>query len=126
MSDCGVCISNAHRFDGPADIWESNIVKARRNYKCCECGRPIERGAKYERYDILFDGKWSHYRTCVLCAEISSAFCCDGRLFGNLWNDFDESEIWPAITTACFDRLDTPEAKAELRRRWMKWKGLIA
>lgn len=124
MSDCGICIT--HDFEGPADVWESINRKARKQYRCCECGKTIEVGDTYELYSILYDGSWSKYKTCLVCAEIAAAFCCDGRIFGTLWSDFHDCDIWQEITTACFDKLDTPEAKAELRRRWMRWKGLVA
>lgn len=122
MSDCGVCIT--HDFDGPADVWESRIRTARKPHKCCECGGAIEAKKRYEYYTVLYDGSWSHHATCLICAEIAEAFCCDGRFFGNLWNEFYEDDIWPSLTTACFDKLQSPEAKAELRRRWMEWKRL--
>jgi hypothetical protein len=41
-----------------------------------------------------------------------------------LWPDMEE--VFGKLTTSCFDKLQTPEAKAELRRRWMEWKGLSA
>jgi len=124
MSDCGVCISTGDYFDGTADVYQSDIRKARKPHKCCECNEAIKVGDKYEYYSILFDGRWTHHNTCLICMEIGEAFCCDGRLFGELWSGFDESEVWPALTTSCFDKLQTPEAKEELRRRWMQWKGL--
>lgn len=126
MSDCGACISNGDYFDGPAQIWESDIRKAAKPHRCCECGRVIEKGQKYEYYSMLFDGSWSHYNTCLICMEIADAFCCDGRLFGELWSSFVEADVWPQLNTSCFDKLQTPEAKAELQRRWMEWKGLVA
>ena len=60
----------------------------------------------------------------MVCAEIGAAFCCDGRLYGKLWDGFDESDIWRYLNTSCFDKLQSVEAKTELRRRWMEWKGL--
>jgi len=124
MSDCGVCVYTGDSFDGQADVLEGKIIKARKPHKCCECNETIHPGQRYERYSMLFNGRWSHHNTCLICAEIGEAFCCDGRLFGHLWEGFDESDAWRRLTTSCFDKLQTPEAKAELRRRWMEWKGL--
>jgi len=33
-------------------------------------------------------------------------------------------KAYPKLTTSCFDKLQTSEAKAELQRRWLAWKGL--
>jgi hypothetical protein len=30
--------------------------------------------------------------------------------------------VFPEMTTTCYDRLKTPEAKVELQRRWAEWK----
>lgn len=122
MSDCNLCISNGDYFDGPADLCGSIIRTARKPHKCCECGKTIQPKEKYEYYSILYDGRWTNYNTCLVCREIGEAFCCDGRLFGELWSSFHEADIWPYLTTSCFDKLTTPEAKAELQRRWMEWK----
>jgi hypothetical protein len=32
--------------------------------------------------------------------------------------------VFPEFSLACLEKLKTPEAKAELQRRWMQWKGL--
>jgi hypothetical protein len=124
MSDCGVCINTGDYFDGPAEVWDRREVKARKPHTCCECAKTISPGQVYERYSVLFEGLWRHHNTCLVCAEIGEAFCCDGRLFGQLWNGFNDADIWRHLNTSCFDKLQSVEAKTELRRRWMKWKGL--
>ena len=37
--DCGVCLSGD--YDRP-EFYHDTIVKARKQYKCCECNRAIE------------------------------------------------------------------------------------
>jgi len=69
----------------------------------------------------VYDGSAHTYKTCPVCAEIAKAFQCDARIPGELWEGM--YEVMGSITTGCFDRLSTPEAKAELERRWMEWKG---
>jgi hypothetical protein len=122
MSDCGVCISS-YEGDYGCTGYRCVIVKAGQDWRCCECHTVIPKGAKYERATWFNDGSFGQAKTCLVCAEIANAFSCGGRWHGN---DFWESMeyVWEKLTTGCFDRLQTPEAKAELRRRWMAWKGL--
>lgn len=66
-------------------------------------------------------------KTCGVCAEIRSAFTCDegaGPAFGNLWSDL--TDCFRDLSTTCFDRLESVDAKKYLRERWMTWKGLAA
>lgn len=118
MGDCGVCIRGDYEV---ADIFEQTIdFVGRKEHKCCECGEHIPAGAKHEKIDMLYDGHWAHFRTCSVCAEIAEAFQCDGRVPTALWEDM--WEVMDGLTTGCFSRLKTPEAKAKLQRRWMEWK----
>lgn len=121
MSDCGVCCYSDYE---PCAIYEESVLTARKDHKCCECGERIPKGSEYELRDMLFDGEWHHYKTCMICVEIGQAFCCDGRVATLLWEMMNE--IMGELKTSCFDRLKTTEAKAELQRRWMEWKGLEA
>ena len=119
MSDCGVCCYNDY---DPCEVYKERIPKSRKDHKCCECGERIPKGSEYELRDMLFYGKWHHYKTCLICAEIGQAFCCHGRVATLLWELM--SEVMDQLKSSCFDRLKTPEAKVELQRRWMEWKGL--
>jgi hypothetical protein len=123
MGDCGVCIySNA---ESDCEFVDVSFRKARKAHKCSECGRRIEVGEKYEHYWGKYGGECSAIDTCAQCAEIADGFYCDCRVFGGgLWESM--WEVMGGLTTSCFDKLTTPEAKAFLRERWMKWKGLRA
>src|SRR5579863_6192523 len=124
MSDCGVCIVVCD-FDGIPEFHDVSWPKAREPHKCLECKRVIPVGAKYERSVGKFDGEFFADSTCAECSEIAEAFSCDGkRIIGTLWEDMES--VMRELTTTCFDRLTTPEAKAYLRERWMQWKGLSA
>lgn len=123
MSDCGVCVSSYG--DGDCTGYRCVIVKAGQAWVCSECGAPIPKGTKYELASWFYgDGDgFGNAKTCLVCAEIADAFQCGGRWHGEcFWDDMESA--YPKLTTACFDRLKTVEAKAELRRRWMVWKGL--
>jgi hypothetical protein len=127
MSDCGVCIGG-YDCDGSPEFSDNRWPKARKEHQCGECARNILRGEVYNRWSGKYDGEFFDEITCSECAEIRSAFTCaeydqTGPPAGQLWADIKDM-MFPNLTTACFDKLQTPEAKAELRRRWMKWKGL--
>jgi len=121
MSDCGACLYSEE--DGYSEFCHISIRKARKPHRCCECLKTIMPGDKYEHYWGKYDGDTCAINTCIICAEIADAFYCDSRVYGGgLWDGMHY--IMPELTVACFDRLSSPEAKAELQRRWMKWKGI--
>jgi hypothetical protein len=143
-SECNVCIcSDADGHDGSIDSHE--IITCDRAHRCSECGIKVPAGSPIEEATWYGDDDPDEWEidendepieperkepiyTCVVCAEIANAFYCegDGRIFGgDLWDAMAEGEIYAGLNSACFDRLTTPEAKAELRRRWMQWKGLL-
>lgn len=126
MSDCGVCLySDCDGYMSAYDFCEVRTPKARKEHRCCECGKTIRIGERYERYAGKYDGDFCSIVTCLICAEIADAFYCDSRLYGGgLWEGMHE--IMGELKSSCFDKLQTPEAKAELQRRWMEWKGLTA
>ncbi len=122
--DCGVCLYSGDA-DGFSEFFDVTFPVARKSHKCSECGRKIVPGEKYEYTRGKFDGDFWQEKTCLICAEIADAFYCDGRMYGGmLWESMDD--VMGELTTSCFDKLKTPEAKAELQRRWMVWKGLVA
>jgi hypothetical protein len=120
MSECGVCIY-ADSDGESAEFQDVSIRKARKPHRCCECGYEIKPGERYEHYWGKYDGETAAIDTCIICMEIAEAFYCDGRLYGGgLWENM--SHVMGELTTTCFDKLSSPEAKAELQRRWIEWK----
>src|ERR1700722_6694306 len=124
MSDCGVCVYSDS--DGEScDFMHEEIRKARKPHTCCECRKTINIGERYEHVRFKFDGEVNNCDTCLICVEIAEAFYCDGRVLNEgLWENM--SYVMAELTTSCFDKLTFPEAKSELRRRWMEWKGIPA
>jgi hypothetical protein len=124
MSDCGVCIDAMDcDFDGDLEFSSIRIVKSsRKRTQCSECSGWIEVGESYQSVTGKNDDFWT-FKTCLVCAEIRVAFSCNGEVYGGVFWDSMEY-CFEALTTGCFDRLETPQAKAELQRRWMQWKGL--
>jgi len=121
MSDCGVCLSG---YEGSTDFFRQENRRARKSDTCSECGEPIAKGDEYQYASGKSEGDFWAYKTCLVCAEIRSAFSCNGEVYGGmLWEDMRDY-VLPELTTGCFARLQTPQAKAELQRRWMEWKGI--
>jgi hypothetical protein len=121
VSDCGVCVGG--NIGEYCDVWNERVIKARIPHKCEECGRPIPAGSLYERVGMLWDGKWSTTRTCLDCRAIAKAFCCEGRILGDLWESVYE-DLFPVMTTGCLLRVEGSSARSYLSERWRKWKGL--
>jgi hypothetical protein len=120
MSDCGVCVGGNYDFETTG--YRCVIVHARQEWECIECGCKIPKATRYELASGFTEGSHWNSKTCLICAEIAAAFCCNGRTHGNFWEDFDGAEAFSKLTTGCFSNLQTPEAKAELQRRWIAWK----
>ena len=118
---CGVCISAD--YGEAADVYNSQIRRAAKPHKCFECDKEIAVGEKHEYVSSLYEGEWSSWRTCLVCAEIRDAFYCDGSLSGQVWDDMREV-VFPKMNTTCLARLQTVAAKQELMKRWQDWKGL--
>ena len=124
MGNCGVCIGGAD-YDGLMEMATCEEPKARKPHRCCECGRAIAIGERYQRWSGKFDGEFMAVKTCLICAEIRTAFTCEGgETSENLWSEMADY-VFPALTTAneCFKKL-SPAAKAFLLDKWRKWKGI--
>lgn len=121
--DCAdVCIYNGAEGDEPDFITTAN-VKARKPYRCCECRETIPAKTIYQRTAGKWDGHMDTYRTCLACAEVRGAMCCEGWTYGSLWEDAEES-LFQTLTTGCLGALTTAAAKAKVIERWRWWKGL--
>jgi hypothetical protein len=53
-------------------VYREETPVARKEYKCCECCKPILPGQKYIKYTGLWEGKWSTYRWCIHCEHLRS------------------------------------------------------
>lgn len=123
MTDCGVCLmGDFDACDGYIDA--VSLVVLDHAQKCSECNKTVPSGLTIEQADWFDDVSDDTIYTCLICAEIADAFYCDGRMYGGgLWESM-MYEVMDQLNSSCFDKLKTPEAKQELRRRWMEWKGL--
>jgi hypothetical protein len=96
--------------------------KARKPHRCCECRETINAGDRYEYMSGVWDGRPHAFKTCLLCVEIRNHFACrDGWEFGAVWEQLQES-FFPGMKAGgpCMKGL-SPEAKARLFERRLKW-----
>jgi hypothetical protein len=98
------------------------VRTARKEHKCVECHQTIEKGQKYSHFSSKNDGRIWTSRTCLSCEDIREALYCDGYYFGRMWHDITEQIFKErGLTVACIDKLQTPEAKAFIQKRWMDY-----
>jgi hypothetical protein len=120
MSDCNICLGD-YEGDLPSAYWEQWRV-AKKEHKCCECGKPISKGQRYEYWRCVDGGEFSVYKTCEICQEIRTAFHCNGSwTFTTLWEEIEEI-LFPEMTTGCLEKLTSAAAKNFLLMRWNEWK----
>ncbi len=124
MKECGVCIGGDWDSDGSPEFYTIKIVKARKDHKCLECQRHIQKGAEYERQSGKFDGEIFSDKICLDCVNIRDGLLCgEPVLTGQLWEEI--GNIFPQLTTACIAKIESASAKAYLVQRWLQWKGLV-
>ena len=74
------------------DFCRQSLIVARKEYKCCECGRTISPGQKYEYTSGRWAGEFRIYKTCLDCLSIRDALFCNyyfGGIFEELQNEID-------------------------------------
>ncbi len=74
--------------DSPEFCFQKEMT-ARKQHKCCECGRIIKPG---ENYENTF-GKWGYYpetfKTCFDCLSVRKEFFCS-FVFTAVWDELTE------------------------------------
>lgn len=75
------------------DVWGQKTVRARKAYRCDECGGRIAPGDHHERINALHEGFWSRHRVCATCWDIWDRFAAEHRcmiIIGGLEELLDE------------------------------------
>jgi hypothetical protein len=73
--------------NGPSAFSVQNR-KARKQHKCCECLRTIEKGEMYRYESGIWDGPMS-FKTCEDCLSLREAYFCS-FVFEGLYEYLDE------------------------------------
>lgn len=58
-------------------VYSEQLVSARKEHSCTECGHPIFVGEEYQRINGLWDGEWGTYATCQCCAKTRCALSAE-------------------------------------------------
>ena len=99
--------------DGPSCHHEK-IQTANKKHQCCECGKRIIPGEKYEYAAGIWDSKAHVYKTCLDCKSLRDVFF-DAFSYTEIWECFyDEfGSITPEVPESCISKL-TPGARAKV------------
>jgi len=123
VSCSDVCLSMD--YDNHNEFFSARTLKARRPHRCVECGAAIKPGEHYRKESGKSDGRLWSESTCAICIEIREAFVCGCFVFGELYEAIQD-EMFPIWTERgpieCLAKLETREARDEMRRRYGEWK----
>lgn len=121
MIDIVCCPLSSNDGGDAATVHATTQRRAAKDHRCTECRETIAKGTRYEHTTGCWDGSWSTFKTCMSCVEIRDHFQCNGWLYGQLWEDL-ETNFYPDMKAGgpCMNGL-SPEAKARLFERRLKW-----
>lgn len=97
-------------------VWDKKEHVARQPYRCCECGRDIAVGERYQRVKGLHSGGWDTWHTCLHCAWAAEWLMseCNGYLHGAVYEDLREH--WDE--ELLLRNLDLGRRIVGMRRKW--------
>lgn len=104
--------------DGPLEMYDSKIVKGRKEHRCNECGRTLLRGESHELVTGKFDGTFVAYRTCIHCLVAVKWLRteCGGHIFTGVQEDIEEH-------LAEGYGLGVARLAVGMRRKWLRFDG---
>jgi hypothetical protein len=88
------------------EFYREKVQIARKQYRCCECHKPINAGNKYTYIAGKWEREFNSYRQCLSCNQLSKkvvsigAYFCFGELIDTIRDcaaliSFDEdSKKW--------------------------------
>lgn len=107
------------------EFFNQKEVVGRKEHECSECNQNIRIGERHQVVNMKCDGEFGSYRTCLVCAEIRKAFCCEGEMYGGVfWSEMNDYGF-PAVAQSegdCLSKLTTPEAKRYFAKRFREWQ----
>ena len=95
MCNCD-CETPDYDDESGEELYDEGVKIAYSPIKCCECRTTINVGEKYRHTEGLWDGDWSAYQMCLVCASVSDRL--DKELdvchcFGGLYDELINCEI---------------------------------
>lgn len=79
-------------WDNPPTFYECRTVKGRKEHKCSECLRVIEKGEHHEYAKGLWDGDFSDFRTCKTCCDMRDEIKLTCYCHGQMMDELDERD----------------------------------
>ena len=80
-------------MDESSELFRETKPKARKEHKCGECYRTIEKGERYNRYSVMYEGDFSEHKMCKDCNSVAESYF-NAFIFGEVWeyvrNEIDE------------------------------------
>lgn len=77
--------------DCQPDVYRQELRRARKAYRCGECGDEIQAADLYEAFTALYEGVWATYRTCARCVNVRDDYFKGGWIFERIAEDFFEA-----------------------------------
>lgn len=112
----------------PPRVYSSAKRKARKRYRCQECGGSIERGEKYEYVSGLWQGGWEEHRTCGYCLEIRKWLDANYECFRECFSlgDLDQAieDFIESGKTAPGQIFRAYRFRVQMRRRYEAFKAM--
>jgi hypothetical protein len=82
------------------EVYSERMQRARKPYRCGECGRGIAIGETYRYAFSVYEGHADTYRTCGHCTVMQDWLSrnCNGWVFGAVCDDINEHRAeYPAL-----------------------------
>ncbi len=107
--------------EGPGmQLTQDNMRRARKDHRCGECGRAIQKGEIYRNISGLWEGEFVSEKTCGHCAIGQNLLSreCDGFVFHAVAEDLHEHirEVLPWSRLAA-------RLYIGMRRKWKSFRG---
>lgn len=127
MSNCSdVCLDQDLGYYN--EFFAEDTREAKKNHKCGECGRMIQRSEVYHRAVGKCEGDWFVAKTCPECAEIRTVLICGEYFYGCLWEDIQE-HIYPEFLrvgpSECLAELPSKAARRKLDVHFRAWADVV-
>ena len=109
MSNCSIDTD----FDDYGSVTLRQVVcKARKQHRCGECGRVINKGESYEAYNGVCEGDFFWAKTCSDCLSLRNSFFKGGFMFGGVRDEIHNyiSDVSGDVEESCIVNL-TDNAK---------------
>ena len=112
-------------FDGPCDVWDEDVRRARKDRHCSACRETIHRGDLYHSTRQLYDGSWTTISRCARCETMyrflgsvqpSGEVCAERLDCGHEWAENFSGD--PPIEVQALAFLTPAEAQLLLSKPW--------